>query len=505
MKNSHVDIVVITILHIEATAVKAALNADPSGSWKGLNAIDGDSCLVVTRQSHNGEPLVLALVNAAQQGNTHMAVLVENVIRELHPKLVILVGIAAGIINDNKIGDVLVPRFILDFTLSRRSQSKAVGGPVEIDFVEKVRDLESIVKTCVKVQLSTIEMAGIERKCGQIVKAIGAVLPTPDEIRNLDTDADPSDWVKRHVATTNFSLHDNCLASSDVLVRDANLLADIERRNRGVGVRGADMESAGLYWGCRSTNTPWLVIRGISDFGDKTKSDGFQPLASARAAAYCDFFISSCFNRSQFAAAMSWNNRRIERLRALSATVTDVFRGYVNVIDHVHCDKTNISIYWLGTDKVESKCHLVAWRSIPGTPPDLTFSVRGNLFMSVNSNNYLKIANGRSLVAQVIRAPKDGLKYTDEQQALGKSGLQWVCVAPLHDRTNGATLVGVICITSKGQDVSSQDLSKRKLHAKSIMSLASYLKGVVEPIVSRFETRKWTTDLVEGVIREEFI
>ena len=126
--------------------------------------------------------------------------------------------------------------------------------------------------------------------------------------------------------------------------------------------------------------------------------------------------------------------------------------------------------------------------------------------MSVNSNNYLKIFNGRSLVAQVIRAPRHGLKYTDEQLSLRKSGLQWVCVAPLHDRTNGtATLVGVICITSKGEDDSAQDLSKRQRDGESIKLLASHLKGVVEPIVSRFEIQKWTTDLVEGVIREEFI
>ena len=51
------------------------------------------------------------------------------------------------------------------------------------------------------------------------------------------------------------------------------------------------MEEAGLVSAARRLNVPWLVFRGISDFGDEFKNDAFHRFASKTAAAVLVDFI----------------------------------------------------------------------------------------------------------------------------------------------------------------------------------------------------------------------
>lgn len=46
----------------------------------------------------------------------------------------------------------------------------------------------------------------------------------------------------------------------------------------------AEMEAAGIATACNRASTPYLVIRGISDFGDGEKNDGAHLLAATAAA-----------------------------------------------------------------------------------------------------------------------------------------------------------------------------------------------------------------------------
>jgi Nucleoside phosphorylase len=45
-----------------------------------------------------------------------------------------------------------------------------------------------------------------------------------------------------------------------------------------------EMEGAGLYSSASSLNTPWIVVKGVSDWGDGKKHKDYQMLAATAAA-----------------------------------------------------------------------------------------------------------------------------------------------------------------------------------------------------------------------------
>jgi hypothetical protein len=51
------------------------------------------------------------------------------------------------------------------------------------------------------------------------------------------------------------------------------------------------MEAAGLAAACDQCGADWLVIRGVSDFGDKRKTANYQPFAAQMAAAVARDFV----------------------------------------------------------------------------------------------------------------------------------------------------------------------------------------------------------------------
>ena len=69
------------------------------------------------------------------------------------------------------------------------------------------------------------------------------------------------------------------IASGEKLLRDENKLRKDIHGKTEVG----EMEAAGFVAACLRSHVDWLVIRGISDFGDTLKSDYFHKLASIRA------------------------------------------------------------------------------------------------------------------------------------------------------------------------------------------------------------------------------
>ncbi len=56
-------------------------------------------------------------------------------------------------------------------------------------------------------------------------------------------------------------------------------------------IEAGEMEAIGFWTACTRQGVRWLVVRGISDFGDELKDDRFHVLASAAAAAVTADFI----------------------------------------------------------------------------------------------------------------------------------------------------------------------------------------------------------------------
>jgi nucleoside phosphorylase len=80
-------------------------------------------------------------------------------------------------------------------------------------------------------------------------------------------------------------VHYGLIACGDWVVKDDEGRNELVRRVKG-DVLCFEMEAAGLM------NTfPCLVVRGISDYCDKHKNDGWHRYASATAAAYCKWVL----------------------------------------------------------------------------------------------------------------------------------------------------------------------------------------------------------------------
>jgi nucleoside phosphorylase len=57
-------------------------------------------------------------------------------------------------------------------------------------------------------------------------------------------------------------------------------------------VRAADMEGTGFARSCKEHKKPWLVFRGVSDFGEKKRRKGWKLIAALSAATAVHAFIA---------------------------------------------------------------------------------------------------------------------------------------------------------------------------------------------------------------------
>jgi hypothetical protein len=97
-----------------------------------------------------------------------------------------------------------------------------------------------------------------------------------------------SEWAT-HVADA-VDVTQGTIASGEKLLRDGEKLAQLRATMHGK-VEAGEMEAAGVVEACRGANLPWLVIRGISDFGDELKDDRFHGFAARAAAAVMVDFL----------------------------------------------------------------------------------------------------------------------------------------------------------------------------------------------------------------------
>jgi nucleoside phosphorylase len=80
------------------------------------------------------------------------------------------------------------------------------------------------------------------------------------------------------------------IASGEKLLRDPSILAGLRHEMHG-RIELGEMEAAGIAESCRRVGTDFVIVRGISDFGDSKKTDNGHRLASAGAAAVCSDFL----------------------------------------------------------------------------------------------------------------------------------------------------------------------------------------------------------------------
>lgn len=198
----------------------------------------------------------VAITRCLLQGNVQALTTVANMIDDLRPDYVLVVGIAGGVPTvDFTLGDVIVSSFIHDLTLEDTGTGKprfnATGGPLHVDAARIASRLPAILD--VKVPWSVGIATARPPYDGQ---------PTTD---NAFWNKRLHDVFLHHVAGKRATpiVRAARIASSDRLIKDPELILIWQSVIKDIAA--VEMESAGMYAVCHQRGIPCLAIRGISD------------------------------------------------------------------------------------------------------------------------------------------------------------------------------------------------------------------------------------------------
>jgi len=302
--NRAIDVGIITMVPTEIEALFAAFSIsreryEPAGSplqyWR-TSYLSSSSGRLLS---------VVISILGGEAGNVEAAIATTQFLHDWYPRLMCLVGIAAGIEGKIRIGDVVMPNKVHDrsikvyenghFSVRGRTYSRN-------DTLDRMLKVSPLVH---KDFLATL-------------------LQTADEdLKHAKTVAKTKGLLPGGFGTKPRVI-DGSVASDNVLIRDSayfeGLLSATDEK-----CRGAEMEAAGFVLACQKEQNdfPWLVLRGISDFGDSRKDDSFQLLAAKSACAALRLFIQSSLGID----ALPPNPRAIRASTTIDASLVGELRN----------------------------------------------------------------------------------------------------------------------------------------------------------------------------------
>jgi nucleoside phosphorylase/tetratricopeptide (TPR) repeat protein len=277
MIDNVIDVGIITIIPTEINALLSVFGIKEQFKYSDKSDIHYLKTNIYSRVAGRDISIVVAFVNK-EAGNTESAIVTTNFLHNWYPRLMCLVGICAGINGKTKIGDVILPSKIHDRQIKvfkNNRYSVRTTTYLRSDFIDgllKVHGIDIIkYKELCKTELS---------------KELSLALTVRDSL-----------MIDVNKINENINILDGSLISDNILIRDSRyfrgVLTELDEK-----CRGADMEAAGFVRSCmiESHELPWIISRGVSDFGDGDKSDSFQPLAAKTACLALRELLVSCIN-----------------------------------------------------------------------------------------------------------------------------------------------------------------------------------------------------------------
>lgn len=258
MPRRSADVAVQTVIGPELRAALQALGFGDSNK----TSRDGSYVWEGELESHMPQGKLSVVVYCqGSPGNQAASTAATQMIERYQPSFMLLSGIAAGRRGKVKIGDVAIPRAVADLTLGVVEAGQISRRP----FIERVPH-----QTRQMLTLFDATQAEFHRRYKELI----ITPPVDPEV------SEPP------------QIHEAGFASQDLLLRDAEVLENLAITVH-QQIRIGEMEAAGFIQACesRAPAIPWLVVRGVSDFGDSNKNDGWHRVAAAAAAAYMASFL----------------------------------------------------------------------------------------------------------------------------------------------------------------------------------------------------------------------
>lgn len=184
----------------------------------------------------------------AKMGMVWTALLVDRIIREFRPRVVVMCGICMGIPGETKLGDLIVAAHSWNWQAGKLAADKA--GLLE--FRVQPEPVVASAKLC--NLWHEFDSAELEKLHASFSGRKPVDLPTV------------------HVAPM--------VSGSSVIANDI-IHPDITKQDR--KIRGVDMETLGVYAACDSATNPkpkFLSVKAVTDWGVPEKADDFQDFCS---------------------------------------------------------------------------------------------------------------------------------------------------------------------------------------------------------------------------------
>lgn len=235
-----------------------------------------------------GDSYLIAVLKCIEQGNAEALDAARDILEELDPQWLLVVGIAGGVPSDElTLGDVVVSTRIVDFSVEavledKPSEYAVMGGPVHKDaaaILANLRALGGELREWGSAASIVAPRPPLEIDCGEFYG---------DEIWQKRARA----GLARQAARTEPIVTAGAVGSSDRLVKDTRILASFLLK-AARQVLAVEMESAGVYRAATGRGVPSVAIRGLSDVVGFKRNADWTVYACHTAAAFARAFLQS--------------------------------------------------------------------------------------------------------------------------------------------------------------------------------------------------------------------
>jgi nucleoside phosphorylase len=264
------DVAIITVIQEELIAAKIAFGIDLERKENRIeNGLRFWETTAMNESSQEDLKVVLTMIGKA--GNVECAVACSRLFQTYEVGLCVLVGIAAGLKTKVNFGDVVSAELVLDYEGARLEPEGAKKRPTAYPLQKAIeRDMNYF----------NPRFRGWHEEFARGMEKLKEVESTPEF---------PENWKPKY--------YRGVILAGEKLLADGSLPhMQAEYHDR---VRAAEMEGSGFASICDEYAIPWLVFRGISDFGDpdKPKSEVWRTTSVLAAASAARAFIKSDYRK----------------------------------------------------------------------------------------------------------------------------------------------------------------------------------------------------------------
>lgn len=260
----------IGILTIIGPEQRAVMNA--FGITSTDRVFTGDGTLSFAKEINNAHtgPIEVLVWAIGTAGNTASAADSAKLIAH-GVKFLLLCGIAGGMETKVKIGDIVIPRTVVDTTVKVVEDGDLKHRPIITALLKGVNQMNCAVE----IEPKKLHAQFVKLKPNKI-----AIPKGQEEVYEANVTAKPT-------------VHESAILTDNLLVRDPSILIDAAN-DLHQQIRATEMEAGGMVHVCMNEfpPIPWFVVRGISDLGDSLKNDLFHDHAAKAAAAYVYLYVT---------------------------------------------------------------------------------------------------------------------------------------------------------------------------------------------------------------------